>query len=51
MTMTWSLAAAGAGTEVSVTATDVPPGIDQADHEAGRASSPANLASYVEAAA
>ncbi|MEV0157015.1 SRPBCC family protein [Micromonospora sp. NPDC050686] len=50
MTMTWQLAAAGAGTEVTVTATGVPPGIDQADHEAGIASSLANLASYVETA-
>jgi uncharacterized protein YndB with AHSA1/START domain len=50
MTMTWHLAAAGDGTEVSVTATDVPPGIDQADHEVGIASSLANLASYVETA-
>ncbi|MGW5328079.1 SRPBCC family protein [Streptomyces sp. NPDC004014] len=49
MTMTWQLTAVGDGTEVSVTATDVPPGIDQAAHEAGIASSLANLASYVEA--
>ncbi|MER5550898.1 SRPBCC family protein [Streptomyces sp. NPDC002793] len=49
MTMTWHLAAAGDGTEVTVTATDVPPGIDRADHETGIASSLANLASYVEA--
>ncbi|WP_329439546.1 SRPBCC family protein [Streptomyces sp. NBC_01426] len=48
MTMTWDLAPAGAGTEVTVTATDVPAGIDQADHQAGIASSLANLASYVE---
>jgi hypothetical protein len=48
MTMTWQLAAAGNGTEVTVTATDVPAGIDQAVHEAGIASSLANLASYVE---
>jgi uncharacterized protein YndB with AHSA1/START domain len=48
MIMTWHLAAAGDGTEVTVTATDVPPGIDQAVHEAGIASSLANLASYVE---
>ncbi|MDF3313112.1 SRPBCC family protein [Rhodococcus sp. T2V] len=48
MTMTWNLTATGDGTEVTVTATDVPPGIDQADHEAGIASSLANLASYVE---
>ncbi|MBY8872346.1 SRPBCC family protein [Micromonospora sp. PLK6-60] len=50
MTMTWHLAATGAGTEVTVTATGVPPGIDQADHEAGIASSLANLAAYVETA-
>lgn len=53
MTLTWQLAASGAsgeGTEVTVVATDVPPGIDQADHEAGIASSLAHLASYVEAA-
>ncbi|HEY7225480.1 MAG TPA: SRPBCC family protein [Micromonosporaceae bacterium] len=48
MTLTWHLSAAGNGTEVTVTATDVPPGIDQPDHEAGIASSLANLASYVE---
>lgn len=50
MTLTWLLAAAADGTEVTVTATDVPPGIDPADHEAGIASSLANLASYVETA-
>ena len=50
MTMTWHLVAASEGTEVTVTATDVPPGIDQAVHEAGIASSLANLASYVEEA-
>lgn len=38
----------GAATEVTVTATGVPPGIDQAVHEAGIASSLANLASHVE---
>lgn len=48
MTMTWQLTPTGGGTEVTVTATDVPPGISQADHEAGIASSLANLASYVE---
>ncbi|MFJ9026562.1 SRPBCC family protein [Streptomyces sp. NPDC102259] len=51
MTMTWHLAAAGDGTEVTVTATGVPPGIDQTVHEAGIASSLAHLASYVERAA
>ena len=50
MVMTWRLTAAGTGTEVSVTATGVPPGIDQADHETGIASSLANLAAYLEAA-
>ncbi|MEU7424851.1 SRPBCC family protein [Streptomyces sp. NPDC040750] len=50
MTMTWQLTATTAGTEVSVTATDVPPGIDQTAHEAGIASSLANLASHVETA-
>ncbi|MER6916940.1 SRPBCC family protein [Streptomyces sp. NPDC000594] len=48
MTMTWALAPVGTGTEVTVTATDVPPGIDRADHEAGIASSLAQLAAYVE---
>lgn len=53
MTMTWHLAAVGAAaddrTEVTVTATDVPPGIDQAVHEVGIASSLANLAVFLEA--
>jgi uncharacterized protein YndB with AHSA1/START domain len=49
MTMEWQLGARADGTEVTVTATDVPPGIDQTVHEAGIASSLANLASYVEA--
>ncbi|MGW6573832.1 SRPBCC domain-containing protein [Streptomyces sp. NPDC054945] len=48
MTLTWQLTAVAAGTDVTVTAADVPPGIDQAVHEAGIASSPANLAAYVE---
>lgn len=56
MTMTWHLAADGGSrsggggdaTRVTVTATDVPPGIDQAAHEVGIASSLANLAAYVE---
>jgi uncharacterized protein YndB with AHSA1/START domain len=48
MTMTWQLDATGDGTEVAVTATNVPPGIDQQAHEAGIASSLANLAAYVE---
>lgn len=48
MTMTWSFAAAGAGTEVVVSAADVPPGIGQADHETAMASSLANLAAFLE---
>ncbi|GAA3497244.1 hypothetical protein GCM10019016_043450 [Streptomyces prasinosporus] len=50
MTLTWRLAAVTEGTEVTVTATDVPPGIDRADHEAGIASSLAHLAFHVETA-
>ena len=49
MTMTWQLVAVGDSTEVTVSATDVPPGIDQAQHEVGIASSLANLAAHVEA--
>ncbi|MDI3406151.1 SRPBCC family protein [Streptomyces cavernicola] len=48
MTMTWECAERAGGTEVTVTASDVPPGIDRADHEAGIASSLAHLAAYVE---
>nr|WP_230479348.1 SRPBCC family protein [Burkholderia humptydooensis] len=48
MTMTWSLRAAEGGTIVTVTAENVPPGIDRADHETGMNSSLANLAAYVE---
>lgn len=51
MTMTWQLVPIGDRTEVTVTATDVPPGIDQAAHEAGIASSLANLASFLEGTA
>lgn len=50
MTMTWSLAATDGGTEVIVTATGVPAGIDQAVHEAAISSSLDNLAAYVETA-
>lgn len=48
MIMTWTLGAAAGGTRVTVTAQDVPEGIDPGDHEAGMASSLANLAGYVE---
>lgn len=47
MTMTWVLAEVAGGTAVSVRADDVPPGISASDHEAGIASSLANLAAYV----
>ncbi|GIG66965.1 SRPBCC family protein [Phytomonospora endophytica] len=49
MTMSWRLSAADGGTDVTVVAEDVPPGIDQADHEEGITSSLANLAEWVEA--
>lgn len=51
MTMSWRLAAEDGGTRVTVVAENVPPGIDQAVHEEGIASSLANLAAYVEAQA
>ncbi len=50
MTMTWALTEVEDGTEVSVRADDVPLGISASDHEAGIASSLANLAAYVETA-
>ncbi|GAA2087849.1 SRPBCC family protein [Streptomyces albiaxialis] len=49
MTMTWHLTPTPTGTKVTITAEDVPPGIDQPTHESGLASSLANLAAYVEA--
>lgn len=48
MTMTWALTEVEGGTEVSVRADDVPAGISASDHEAGIASSLANLAAHVE---
>ena len=48
MTMTWAVAAVDGGTCVDITADDVPDGIAAEDHEAGLASSLANLANYVE---
>ncbi|WAC67182.1 SRPBCC domain-containing protein [Agrococcus sp. SL85] len=47
MTMTWLLEPVAAGTRVTVEATDVPPGIGQADHEEGLGSSLANLAAHL----
>lgn len=48
MLMTWRLEPVGAGTRVTVSATDVPPGIAQAEHELGLGSSLANLARHLE---
>lgn len=48
MTMRWELESAAGGTVVTVVAESVPPGISQADHEAGMHSSLAHLAAYVE---
>jgi uncharacterized protein YndB with AHSA1/START domain len=47
MTMTWSFADAPGGTEVTVSVENAPPGISQADHEAGVRSSLENLAAFV----
>ena len=48
MTMTWSLRAVTEGTEVTITASDVPPGISAEDHAQGLASTLSNLAAFVE---
>lgn len=48
MTMTWQLEDTDGGTRVTIRAVDVPSGISQRDHEAGLASSLANLAAHVE---
>ncbi|GAA1424222.1 SRPBCC domain-containing protein [Agrococcus citreus] len=48
MLMTWKLEPVESGTRVSVSATDVPTGIAQEDHEVGLGSSLANLARYLE---
>lgn len=48
MRLTWGLAWCADGTEVTVTAEQVPAGIGKDDHEAGLASSLANLAACVE---
>lgn len=48
MVMTWSLDPAPGGTSVGVSAANVPPGISEADHRAGLASSLANLARFLE---
>lgn len=47
MTMTWSLAVAADGTEVTVRCDDVPPGIDPEEHLTGLAESLSQLAEYL----
>ena len=48
MTMIWTLRAVSEGTEVTITAQNVPPGISAEDHATGLASSLAHLAAFVE---
>ncbi|MBP2160241.1 MULTISPECIES: SRPBCC family protein [Asticcacaulis] len=48
MDMTWTLTSIPDGTEVSIVAENVPSGITPEDHQAGMASSLANLARRVE---
>jgi uncharacterized protein YndB with AHSA1/START domain len=48
MTITWAFQPAPGGTQVTVTAANVPPGISKADHDAGLRSSLDNLAHFFE---
>jgi len=48
MTMTWTLRAVPEGTEVTITARDVPSGISAEDHARGLASTLASLAAFLE---
>lgn len=48
MVMTWLLTPAGSGTQVEVSAENVPPGISPRDHQQGMESSLANLAKFLE---
>jgi uncharacterized protein YndB with AHSA1/START domain len=48
MTITWTLADVGAGTEVSVLCEDIPAGVRLEDNEAGSRSSLQKLAAFVE---
>jgi len=48
MTMIWSLRPVSDGTEVTIEAFDVPPGISAEDHAQGMASTLANLAAFLE---
>lgn len=47
MRLTWEIAAKGDGTRVAIRAEDVPSGISAEDHQAGLASSLANLAAFL----
>ncbi|WP_028035740.1 SRPBCC family protein [Chelativorans sp. J32] len=48
MKMTWSFAPAPGGTEVTIIAENVPPGISKEDHDAGLRSTLENLAAFIE---
>jgi uncharacterized protein YndB with AHSA1/START domain len=48
MVMTWRLISRDTETEVSISAENVPPGIDPGDHQRGMHSSLANLAKFAE---
>ena len=48
MTITWTLADVGAGTEVSVLCEDIPVGVRPEDNEAGSRSSLQKLAAFIE---
>lgn len=48
MTMTWSLAPVPEGTEVTIVAENVPPGIRAEDHDEGLRSTLSNLAAFAE---
>lgn len=48
MIMTWRLAAAAEGTELTIVCENVPEGIRKEDHEAGMGSTLGNLAAFVE---
>jgi uncharacterized protein YndB with AHSA1/START domain len=48
MAMTWELAECDGATRVDIIADNVPDGVAAEDHEAGMASSLANLAAYLE---
>ncbi len=48
MTMTWEVTAVDTGTQVEITADDVPEGISAEDHAEGLTSSLENLAAYLE---